>query len=350
MDNFNFKKFLTENKLTKTSVLREGLGAYEFEEGKKKGEAEEKKTMSKSDLKQKIKEMILAELSLAEGEENNDEFEDFLDEGSDDEDYEKAGREVKYNINPETDKKEFDLKDFFMDDEEPTPETPGFKGTKDALGDLKIREAKKKKNDAPEEELDLDLGEETPEGEENLDLNLDTTDIAPAEDNFNIDTSAVDPNIKAIQDALTQAQKAAEKLQDEKLLQQINNTIMFFTRTFIANTEPIRSKTKPIRENEEYGEGVNNQYFMNDEDGWELDKSEVQDFLESRYVQDDFEDVTNLSRANREKITRQVRETQKAINDYLESDLSYLTKEMTDNEIETQMSEDLNEFLGDYMD
>ena len=343
MDNFNFKKFLTENKLTKTSVLREGLGAYEFEEGKKKGEAEEKKTMSKSDLKQKIKEMILAELSLAEGEENNDEFEDFLDEGSDDEDYEKAGREVKYNINPETDKKEFDLKDFFMDDEEPTPEIPGLKGTKDALDDLKIREAKKKKNDAPKEELDLDLGEETPEGEENLDLNLDTTDIAPAKDNFNIDTSAVDPNIKAVQDALTQAQAAAEKIQDEKLTQQIGNTITMFTRTHIANKEP-------IRENEEYAEGSNNRFFTGDDDGPSLDKSEVQDFLESRYVQDDFEDVTNLSRANREKITRQVRETQKAINDYLESDLSYLTKEMTDNEIETQMSEDLDEFLGDYMD
>jgi predicted O-linked N-acetylglucosamine transferase (SPINDLY family) len=184
MNNFDFKNFLTENKLTKTSVLREGLGAYEFEKGKKEGEAEEKKTMSKKALKQKIKEMILAEMELDVNDNEVDaKLDDFLDE------------------------------------------------------------AKKKKKDeeeAPEEELDLDLGEETPEGEEDLNLDFDATEEVPAEDNFNIDTSAVDPNIKAVQDALTQAQAAAEKIQDEKLTQQIGNTITMFTRTHIANKEPIR--------------------------------------------------------------------------------------------------------------
>jgi hypothetical protein len=180
---FDLKKYLTEHKATQTSILREGLGAYEFEKGKEEGEAEEKKTMSKSALKTKIKEMIIAELSLSEGEETQIDItgeEDFLDE------------------------------------------------------------AKKKKEDAPEEELDLDLDAETPEGEENLDINFGAEDTAPAEDNFNIDTSAVDPNIKAVQDALTQAQAAAEKIQDEKLTQQIGNTITMFTRTHIANKEPIR--------------------------------------------------------------------------------------------------------------
>jgi len=140
----------------------------------------------------------------------------------------------KYGVNP--DKEEFDLKDFFMDDEE----DGGFENGQRFPGDNELEEAKKKKEDAPEEELDL--GEETPEGEENIDLNFsgdNGADAAPAGD-FNIDTSAVDPNIKAVQDALTQAQAAAEKIQDEKLSQQIGNTITMFTRTHIANKEPVR--------------------------------------------------------------------------------------------------------------
>ena len=89
MDNFNLKKFLTENKLTKTSVLREGVGAYEYEKGKAEGEAEEKKKMTKEEFKQKIKEMIIAEL---DGAAVTDEDYDFVAEGSDDEDYEKAAK------------------------------------------------------------------------------------------------------------------------------------------------------------------------------------------------------------------------------------------------------------------
>jgi hypothetical protein len=228
MDNFNLKKFLTENKLTKTSVLREGVGAYEYEKGKAEGKAEEKKKMTKEEFKQKIKEMIIAEL---DGAAVTDEDYDFVAEGSDDEDYEKAGREVEYGMNPNDEK--FDLKDFFMDDEmiddkeELAPEIPGFEGTRDALDDLSIREAKKKnKEEVPAEEAP----------EEEVDATLDMTDTG---EDFNVDTSAVDPNIKAVQDALTQAQAAAKSINDDKLTQQIGNTITMFTRTHIANTEPI---------------------------------------------------------------------------------------------------------------
>jgi len=373
MDNFNFKKFLTENKLTKTSILREGIEdnieqaikekkidlekVIAAAEKAKKGdsndlailmatagmmkEAKNDKIMSKSELKTKIKEMIIAELSLTEEDYTNiGNEENFLSEGSDDEDYEKSSREVEFGVNP--DKEEFDLKDFFMDDdEELAPEIPGFEGTRDTLDDLKIREAKKKKDDAPEEELDLDLGKETPEGEENLDLNLDTTDTAPAEDNFNIDTSAVDPNIKAVQDALTQAQAAAEKIQDEKLTQQIGNTITMFTRTHIANKEP-------IRENEEYTEGSNNRFFTGDDDGPSLNISEVEDYLES-YIFDDWESIQDSPSLGR-KYSEQNNIIQKAINKYLESDLSNLTADMTDDQIEDQIDDDLdiNSYLEEY--
>jgi hypothetical protein len=205
MEKFDYKKFLTENKLTKASILREGVGAYEYEKGKAEGEAEEKKKMTKEELKQKIKEMIVTELSLTEedGSAVTNSYYDPLDEGSDDEDYEKAGREIEYGMNPNDEK--FDLKDFFMDDEEES-----------------LDEAKKDEEEPAEEPA------------EEVDATLDTTDTG---EDFNIDTSAVDPNIKAVQDALTQAQAAAKNINDEKLTQQIGNTITMFTRTHIANTE-----------------------------------------------------------------------------------------------------------------
>ena len=59
----------------------------------------------------------------------------------------------------------------------------------------------------------------------------------PTSDSFEVSTSEVDPTIKAIQDALTQAQAAAQKLGDEKLTDQIGNKITLFTRTHIANKD-----------------------------------------------------------------------------------------------------------------
>lgn len=46
----------------------------------------------------------------------------------------------------------------------------------------------------------------------------------------------VHPQVKAIQDALTQAQVAAQSLGDEKLLQQVGNTIVFFTKEYIVGS------------------------------------------------------------------------------------------------------------------
>jgi hypothetical protein len=205
MEKFDYKKFLTENKLTKASILREGVGAYEYEKGKAEGEAEEKKKMTKEELKQKIKEMIVTEL---DGSAVTNSYYDPVAEGPDDEDYEKAGREVEYGMNPNDEK--FDLKDFFMDDEEES-----------------LDEAKKDEEEPAEE----------------VDATLDMTDTG---EDFNIDTSAVDPNIKAVQDALTQAQAAAKNINDDKLTQQIGNTITMFTRTHIANTEKQVNEEMPM--------------------------------------------------------------------------------------------------------
>jgi hypothetical protein len=63
-----------------------------------------------------------------------------------------------------------------------------------------------------------------------------TDEVAPEEVDTTVDvtTNEVDPNVKAVQDALTQAQAAAQTLGDPKLTDQIGNTITFFTRSHVV--------------------------------------------------------------------------------------------------------------------
>jgi hypothetical protein len=65
---------------------------------------------------------------------------------------------------------------------------------------------------------------------------VDDTEVAvDGEENIDVDTTTeVDPNVKAVQDSLTQAQAAAQKLGDPKLTDQIGNTITFFTRAHVV--------------------------------------------------------------------------------------------------------------------
>jgi len=74
--------------------------------------------------------------------------------------------------------------------------------------------------EADEEEVAVDDTEVAVDGEENIDVDT---------------TTEVDPNVKAVQDALTQAQAAAQKLGDKKLTDQIGNTITFFTRAHVVD-------------------------------------------------------------------------------------------------------------------
>jgi hypothetical protein len=93
--------------------------------------------------------------------------------------------------------------------------------------DDNLDEAKKKKD--AEEEITVD----------------DITDKIPAEETpaeetettVDITTDQVNPNVKSVQDALTQAQAAARTLGDDKLTDQIGNTITFFTRAHIVGGE-----------------------------------------------------------------------------------------------------------------
>jgi hypothetical protein len=86
---------------------------------------------------------------------------------------------------------------------------------------MNINEDKKRKKEVVID--DTKISTDTPES----DIEITDTDTS----------SNVDPNVKAVQDALTQAQAAAQQLGDPKLTDQIGNTITFFTRTHIVNQD-----------------------------------------------------------------------------------------------------------------
>ena len=115
---------------------------------------------------------------------------------------------------------------------------------------MKMSELKAKIKEMALSEMNLDINNETPESEEDFlaevdrilaeadeEVAVDDTEVSVGgEENIDVDTTVeVDPNVKAVQDALTQAQAAAQKLGDSKLTDQIGNTITFFTRTHVVD-------------------------------------------------------------------------------------------------------------------
>jgi hypothetical protein len=115
--------------------------------------------------------------------------------------------------------------------------------------------------DAPESEVDFlaeieallaEADEDAPAEDETA---VDDTEVAvDGEENIDVETTAeVDPNVKAVQDSLTQAQAAAQKLGDAKLTDQIGNTITFFTRSHVVDKGA-------VAEGEEIEEGKKEYY------------------------------------------------------------------------------------------
>jgi len=85
---------------------------------------------------------------------------------------------------------------------------------------------------AANEEMNLNEAE----GDEEVTDDV-TADDVTVDDTETIDTETtteVNPDVKAVQDSLTQAQAAAQKLGDPKLTDQIGNTITFFTRNHVV--------------------------------------------------------------------------------------------------------------------
>jgi len=87
-----------------------------------------------------------------------------------------------------------------------------------------------------DEEVDVEA-----DAEETADADVETTDVA-VDDTETIDvetTAEISPEVKATQDALTAAIEAAKTLGDEKLADQIGNSITFFTRTHVVGADKV---------------------------------------------------------------------------------------------------------------
>ena len=162
---------------------------------------------------------------------------------------------------------------------------------------MKMSELKDKIKKMALAEMNLDINDETPESEEDFlaevdsilaeadeEVAVDDTEVAvDGEENIDVDTTVkVDPNVKAVQDALTQAQAAAQKLGDSKLTDQIGNTITFFTRAHVVE----KGAVAEADEMEEIEEG----------------KLTDQDFKELKAQQDILKKVSNFYREKATKL------------------------------------------------
>jgi hypothetical protein len=158
------------------------------DEARNKMYAMKKAKMKVSELKAKIREEILSTLN-------------------EDEDYEKMGREVEYGIFPGSEEDELTMQDIFdmLDNEE-------FEDVED-IGDMPIDEAKGDEEEAPaEEEMDAEV-----------DVDVEA---APAQ--------GLSAEEQEIQNSLKIAYDNAAAIGDQKLADQIGNSITFFTRTHIV--------------------------------------------------------------------------------------------------------------------
>jgi hypothetical protein len=244
MKKFDLKKFIAENKATFYSSLSEDL----YEEVITKGEALEYAESWED-------EGILNDFnqSFADKEDiTKQEFFDFFEQHIDDISELKyiraAWRKLSSGEGLDENKKYY--KDAEADDAKHIKALEKDMKDDKKSGKMKMSELKAKIKEMvlSEMTLDVDNMEDAPESEEDFLAEVDAIlaeadkeEVDDTEVEFNdeetIDTTTtteVDPDVKAVQDALTQAQAAAQKLGDPKLTDQIGNTITFFTRTHVV--------------------------------------------------------------------------------------------------------------------
>jgi len=189
--------------------------------------------MKKSELKAKIKEMIVAETNTKKVEEVDflKEIENMLNEAEGLTPLQDYVYQYEIEISGEDRAQEFlddirklntpqDVYDYYAYDRD-------WSGSMDDDLENIYRQVKRKfknLNEAEEDTTDAEAAADAGAEEITTDTEI-TTDVT---------TDEVDPNVKSVQDALTQAQAAAQQLGDKKLMDQIGNTITFFTRAHVV--------------------------------------------------------------------------------------------------------------------
>lgn len=118
-----------------------------------------------------------------------------------------------------------------------------------------LGEAKKKKKEDPEDvapqddSVDLDMGAEDTT-EPTPDMGGEPTDTMSPDVSNEID---IDPKVKAIQDALSKALANAKALNDDKLVNQIGNTITMLVRTQVVGQQVTESLDDEMVDDEMVG-------------------------------------------------------------------------------------------------
>jgi hypothetical protein len=177
-DNFDIKKFLTENKVFWNP----------------NADIKESSILNENNLREKIRDMVIAELSDKELEDAT-----IRAEKGDSTDLTLHMAGIKEYEDEE------DMSDYFFDIDTPEEE---------------LGEAKKKKKEEEEVE-DIEV--------------TDTEEFMPEDDMSMEDTSMrLDSGEKEIMNSLETALEFAKQKGDEKLIDQIGNTITFFTRQYIV--------------------------------------------------------------------------------------------------------------------
>jgi uncharacterized protein YuzB (UPF0349 family) len=253
MKKFDLKKMIAENKATFFSSLNEGYDEFKrAEKGSKDVTAKDKGEEEVYGAGVKKGEEIEKKKMKENLDSSYDDLYDFVDQKMVEGDEE---AEMLLNSNPSYD----DLYDFVDqkmvegDDEAEALLNKINNVNENKSSKMKMSELKAKikemvlaemtldidnMEDAPESEVDFlaELEEMLNEADKDTEKDTAETDVT-VDDTETIDTETtteVDPNVKAVQDALTQAQAAAQKLGDKKLTDQIGNTITFFTRTHVV--------------------------------------------------------------------------------------------------------------------
>jgi len=207
MSDFNYIEYLKNNPLFKGEKTQSTKLITEAQEAPKSAK------MKKSELKAKIREEILSTLS-------------------EDEDYEKMGREIEYGIFPGSEEDELSPEEMMGDIED--------------IGDIRAMLDKERfkpmKFDDPK--LDQEYAEylATTDYDGPLEERKDE-DEAPAEEEMdaevNVDVEAapaqgLSAEEQEIQNSLKIAYDSAVAVGDQKLADQIGNSITFFTRTHVV--------------------------------------------------------------------------------------------------------------------
>ena len=172
--------------------------------------------MTKSELKSKIKEMILAELT-----EDSTEDQEITDDNADYDPVAEMNGPWNQNQNDTDDMENMNLDDFDYEDENYSDD---YIDDYDSIYDQGIDEAKK---DKEEEVEDVTVDTTTEE--------LPDETVAPSSNDI--------PNI---QSHLQSAYAEAKQLGDEKLITQIANTITYFTKAHVLDTAPVNESMFPM--------------------------------------------------------------------------------------------------------